>query len=177
VWAIINNETQTGITAHLIDDGCDTGNIVLQHKIDIHPDDTGASVLEKYNIVYPEMVEQVLYEIEKEKLIASPQNNEAATYFGKRTPDDGQIDWNWQKERIKNWVRAQAHPYPGAFTFYKGQKVTIDKIEFADAGFHADMQNGLILSVEPLIVKTPNGAIVVKAYRENLLIETGEIFN
>ena len=53
---------------------------------------------------------------------------------GKRTPHDGRINWGWQKERIRNWVRAQAYPYPGAFTFYEGldEKVVIDEVAFSD---------------------------------------------
>ena len=55
------------------------------------------------------------------------QNEEEATFFGKRTPSDGEIDCDRTKEDIRNWVRAQANPYPGAFTFYDNQKIIIDK--------------------------------------------------
>jgi methionyl-tRNA formyltransferase len=99
--------------------------------------------------------------------------------FGKRTPEDGLIDWNWQKERIRNWVRAQAYPYPGAFTYYDKQKVIIDEVAYTNSGFNSNMKNGLILAVKPkLEVKTPNGALVINKMRGNYPnFEIGKIFN
>lgn len=165
VWAIINNETQTGITAHLIDSGCDTGDIIEQVAIDIDPKDTGAMILNKYNEQYIPLIDQVLSQIENKSLQTKPQNNTEATYFGKRTPEDGAINWNWQKERIYNWVRAQADPYPGAFSSFGGQKIIIDEISFSNFGYDWEMPNGLILSVWPLLIKTPNGAVKITRFR------------
>lgn len=168
VWAIINNETKTGITAHLIDSGCDTGNIIEQIEVPIDSLDTGASVLEKFNHLYWPLIEKVLIKIEINQLTFTEQDDSKATFFGKRTPDDGQINWNWQKERINNWVRAQAHPYPGAFTYVNGNKLIIDRISYTDDGYDFQIANGTILSVNPLKVKTPNGVIQIDSYREAL---------
>lgn len=166
VWAIINNETEAGITAHLIDEGCDTGDIILQKKVAINSEDTGADVLNKYQVLYPQMIDDILTNLNK--IEPQKQNHNNATYFGKRSPEDGLINWNWQKERINNWVRAQAYPYPGAFTFVEDIKVTIDKISFCEDGFIDTMPNGLVLSVEPQIkVKTQNGVVVLDTIREN----------
>ncbi|AWI24458.1 methionyl-tRNA formyltransferase [Flavobacterium pallidum] len=168
VWAIINNESVTGITAHFIDDQCDTGNIVLQKQIMIGPEMTGAEVLAQYETYYPIMIREIYEKIQNGSLSVTVQDHSKATYFGKRTPEDGQIDWNWQKERIKNWVRAQAHPYPGAFTFLDGQKITIDKVTFSDFGFDSSMENGTILQTDPaVLVKTQNGVIELTQIREN----------
>jgi methionyl-tRNA formyltransferase len=168
VWAIINGEKITGITVHKIIEKVDAGDILLQHKIDISDKDTGADILFKFEKMYPELVEESIRRIinKREKFVK--QNHVLATYFGKRVPDDGKIDWNWQKERIYNWVRAQANPYPGAFSFYDNNKLIINKIKFSDLGFDYNLLNGTILCVNPLIVKTPNGAIEIqKFYFEN----------
>lgn len=160
VWAIINGEKQTGITAHIMEAGCDTGDIVLQQPIDILWEYTGADILQKYETIYPQMVLDIIDKIEKNKLDRVGQDDSKATFFGKRTPDDGEIDWNWQKERIYNWIRAQANPYPGAYTFINGEKVIIDKISFSDYGFEDSIPNGTILkSLPELLIKTPNGVI------------------
>src|SRR5690606_22569809 len=53
VWAIINGETQTGVTLHVIDEGCDTGDIVIQEKVKIEHNDTGADILSKFEVLYP----------------------------------------------------------------------------------------------------------------------------
>lgn len=165
VWAIINNETKTGITAHLIDEGCDTGDIIEQIEIQIDNQDTGADVLNKYNNQYVPLIDTVLHRIENKTLVTQQQNHSEATYFGKRTPDDGAINWNWQKERIYNWVRAQAFPYPGAFTHAGENKIVIDAVAFSNHGYDYDMPNGLILSVSPLLIKTPNGALEISKFR------------
>lgn len=167
VWAIINNETETGITAHSLDRGCDTGPIIKQFKVPIEVNDTGALILEKFKELYISMVDSVLEEVAINNFQFIPQDHTKATFFGKRTPDDGEINWNWQKERIYNWIRAQAYPYPGAFSFYKKEKVIIDEIEFSEDGFDYEMKNGQILSAEPLKVKSPNGVIEIKKIRNH----------
>jgi methionyl-tRNA formyltransferase len=170
VWAIINNEKKTGISAHLIDIECDAGDLIEQVEVEIEHSDTGASILQKYEILYWPLVQKTLRKIQEEVLITTPQNHTKATYFGKRTPDDGKIDWSWQKERIFNWVRAQAHPYPGAFTYLNGEKLIIDSISFTDDGFNDEIPNGKMMSINPLKVKTPNGVIKIEKYRGELEI-------
>ena len=167
VWAIINNESKTGITAHLIDDGCDTGDIVKQKEVSINNNDTGADILEKFNQLYVPIVDEILTDFERGSIMLLAQNNENATFFGKRTPDDGKINWDWQKERIRNWVRAQAYPYPGAFTYSEGleEKVIIDEVVFSDRGFKETDRNGLIVSLNPICVKTPNGILELRNIR------------
>lgn len=167
VWAIINNESKTGITAHLIDDGCDTGDIVKQKEVIINNNDTGADILEKFNQHYIPLVDEILTDFERGSIMLLPQNNKNATFFGQRTPDDGRINWGWQKERIRNWVRAQAYPYPGAFTYSEGldEKVIVDEVVFSDRGFNETDRNGLIVSLNPICVKTPNGVLELRNIR------------
>ena len=167
VWAIINNEPKTGVTAHLIDDGCDTGDIIKQKEVIIDINDTGADILEKFNKLYVPLVDEILTDFERGSITFLPQNDKNATFFGKRTPDDGRINWGWQKERIRNWVRAQAYPYPGAFSYYKGldEKVIIDEVVFSDRGFNETDRNGLIVSLNPICVKTPNGVLELRNIR------------
>lgn len=179
VWAIINNEKSTGITAHQINIGCDTGDIISQVEIPIENDDTGATILEKYQQHYYPLVNDVLKLIKTNTIHPIKQNNIEATYFGKRTPKDGEIDWSWSKERIYNWVRAQADPYPGAFTYLEKNKVIIDKISFSTHGFHYNDINGIIVAVEPkLLVKTENGIISLDTIRneKKLKFEIGKKF-
>ena len=178
VWAIINNEEETGITIHEIDRSCDTGPILSQVRIPIDPDDTGFTLLQKYYSLYPTMIEEVLQKIERDTLTFTHQDESKATYFGKRTPEDGRIDWNWQKERIRNWVRAQASPYPGAFTYLGGKRIIIDKVSYSDYSYSYDMTNGVLVSVSPLRVKTPNGVIQIDSIRneESFVFNINDIF-
>jgi len=81
----------------------------------------------------------------------------------------------WQKERIYNWIRAQAHPYPGAFTFLNGKKITIDEISYSDDGYEYKQPNGMVLNSHPLVIKTPNGAVEIKSFREKIELTKGQV--
>jgi len=176
VWSIINNEKDTGITAHVIDEGCDTGDIISQIKIPINEIETGAEILNKFKLEYYNLILGIFKKLNSGKLELIKQDEQLATYFGKRTPEDGRINWNWQKDRIKNWVRAQAYPYPGAFSYVNNQKLIIDEVKDCSYGFRFDTENGTILALTPnIVVKTPNGALEVKKSRRKLKIEIGDI--
>ena len=176
VWSIINNEKETGITAHVIDEGCDTGDIISQIKIPINEIETGAEILNKFKLEYYNLILGIFKKLNSGKLELIKQDEQLATYFGKRTPEDGRINWNWQKDRIKNWVRAQAYPYPGAFSYVNNQKLIIDKVKDCSYGFRFDTENGTVLALTPnIVVKTTNGALEIKKSRQKLTIEIGDI--
>jgi methionyl-tRNA formyltransferase len=179
VWAIINNETKTGITAHFMEKKYDCGGIILQKEIDIDYPDTGASILSKFETLYPGIIIEIISMIHNNELKGTEQDNSKATIFGKRVPEDGRINWNWQKERIYNWVRAMAFPYPGAFSKISNHKVIIDSVLNSEVGFSENMPNGLILKDKPsIIVKTSNGALELSSVRSNIhLLKTGEILS
>ncbi|MFD2520275.1 methionyl-tRNA formyltransferase [Emticicia soli] len=159
VWAIINGEKQTGITAHILTEGLDAGPILEQVIIPISDTDTGFTILEKYYEYYPSLVDKVLENIE----INEPyeQDSTLATYFSKREPEDGKIIWDWHKERIYNWIRALAKPYPGAFFYHNFKKKVVHSSNYNSLGFKDTDANGLILAIEEdgIIIKTSNGAM------------------
>lgn len=181
VWAIINGEKKCGITAHLIDESCDTGPIIIQKEVIITEEDTGQNILEKYKYLYPAIVKEVLKKVECNNIELSIQDETKATFFGKRTPNDGVIDWSWQTTKINNWVRAQSDPYPGAFTFYEGEKIIVDKIDVIKIEFDSLLKNGTIIKVIENIpyVKTLNGVVKLSKIRnqeqykflENIVLE------
>lgn len=173
VWAIINNESETGITAHVIDESCDTGPVIEQIRVPIGVDDTGGDLLNKFHVLYPLLIDRVFDAVEHDQINLQLQDEIKATYFGKRTPEDGQINWSWHKERIRNWVRAQADPYPGAFSWIGNKKFIIDELIYDDYGFHQNTPNGTILTLNPMRVKTPNGVVRITKARnipQNMIV-------
>ena len=172
VWAIINNETETGVTLHVMDSGCDTGEIIIQKAIGILPVDTGASILEKYSQVYPQVITEFFESVQAGCVRTVSQDHAKATYFGRRTPADGKIDWNWQRERVYNWIRALAKPYPGAFFRFEGKTYFVHASRFTDHGFDSCLMNGTVLLREPLVVKTPNGPLELLDHNFPVLSES-----
>jgi methionyl-tRNA formyltransferase len=169
IWSIINNEKITGITAHILTEDCDKGDIILQEPIEIFDFYTGNDLLDVYNKLYPIFIERVIKLIETDDFVLKKQDEILATWYNKRTPEDGQISWNWQKERMFNWVRALSNPYPGAFSFYKNEKIIIDSIEYSSFGYKQDDKDGLILEGghQP-IIKTTNGSIKILKTRNKI---------
>ena len=176
VWSIINGEESCGITAHIIDEKCDAGDILEQVEIPIGHDDTGASILKKYESRYFPIIKSVLSKVERNSIVMLKQNNSLATYFSKRSEKDGRINWTWHRQRIRNWIRAQSSPYPGAFTYYFERKIIIDFAEFSDLGYSDHIIDGTIIGISKgkPIIKTPNGALILTKIRGEVIFEIGK---
>lgn len=179
VWAIINGEKYTGITAHLIEKEVDNGDIIEQLEIEIGENDTGGDILQKFNILYIEVVNRVLQRIKTDQILRKKQDSSKATYFGKRTPESGKINWLWCKDRIRNWIRAQARPYPGAYTFLETQKIVIHKAEISDLGFRDSMEDGTILEFDKdsITVKCANGSLKLSnlEFTSKIILKKGDV--
>lgn len=125
VWAMINGESITGVTLFYFDDGVDTGDVIAQQTVSIEEADTIREVLAKAETATLELVRRWLPRIADGSAPRTPQDHDAATVVPQRSPADGRIDWSWEPERIRNFIRAQTRPYPGAFTVIDGKRVTI----------------------------------------------------
>ena len=132
VWAMINGESETGITFFYFDDGIDTGDIIAQQAIQIEETDTIKEILYKARVASIKVLLNNLPKIESGTADRRQQHHEDATYFPKRTPDDGLIDWSWDAKRIKNFIRAQTKPYPGAYIIANGKKIIIWDADIKD---------------------------------------------
>jgi methionyl-tRNA formyltransferase len=124
-WAVLNGETETGATLHEMVARADAGGIVDQQSVPILPDDTGQQVFDKVTVA----AEQVLWR--SVPLIASgnmrlrPNDIAQGSYFGRRTPEDGRVDWSLPAKRVYDLIRAVAPPYPGAFTEIGGVRLVV----------------------------------------------------
>lgn len=125
VWAMINGEKETGVTLFYLEDGVDTGDIIAQEKFPIEETDNIKDVLEKATRASIRLIEKYIPMIAEGNAPRQPQDHSLATQFPQRKPSDGLIDWTWEPERIRNFIRAQTKPYPGAFTYIGNKKVTI----------------------------------------------------
>src|SRR5882724_2425976 len=113
--AIASGDTETGITVMYMDEGLDTGDILLQRKIDILPTDTGGSLHDRLAQIAPDALLESLQLLAKEIAPRAPQNNGLATYAPKLNRNDGRIDWSQPAEILERKIRA-FNPWPGAFT-------------------------------------------------------------
>lgn len=125
VWAMINGEKKTGVTLFYFDEGVDTGDIIDQVEFEILPDDNIRHLLQKAEISCISMVKRAMPKIANQSTDRIQQNNDEASSYAQRKPEDGLINWEWDPVRIKNFIKAQTKPYPGAYTIQNGLKITI----------------------------------------------------
>lgn len=124
-WAIINGEKKCGLTVHYVDDGMDTGDIILQEEVEILFEDTIKDIHDKLFLVYADLAKRTIDLLEHGDPPRYRQNHSEATEFPRRRPEDGLIHWESATLDIYNLVRAVTHPYPGAFSFIEGEKYFI----------------------------------------------------
>lgn len=124
-WALINGETEVGVTVHFMDDELDTGDIVLQQRVPVEPTDTATDLFHKTLPLFPELVLRSLELIESGKQDWIKQDRSQATFFHRRSLEESRIHWDRSALDIVNLVRAQPDPYPNAFCFHNGQRMRV----------------------------------------------------
>jgi methionyl-tRNA formyltransferase len=124
-WAIINGEIETGVTLFELVEETDAGDIIAQARIPITADDSWVEVYQRATEASVEILRKQLPLIGRGNMQRCPQDSAQATYFPQRGPEDGEIFWGWPARRIHDFVRAQTHPYPGAYTLTDNGKMTL----------------------------------------------------
>ena len=176
-WAVINGEKETGVTLHLMTAKVDAGDIVAQKKIAIGANDTAKDVHLKAAKAAADLLKVELPKLAKlkGKVKGTKQNEKLATYFHKRKPADGVIDWSKSAEEVRNLVRGVTMPYPGAFSFLGDKKYLIWNVSVVKTPAKAKAKPGTILSVEPLTVACGKDAVKINfAQSVNGLYSSGE---
>lgn len=124
-WAIIRGEVETGATLHYMELRPDAGDIVDQQSVAILPDDNAVDVFGKVTAAAATVLARSLGRLIAGNAPRIVQDQTQSSYFGRRTPEDGRIDWNDPAAKIHNLVRGVAPPYPGAFSEIAGEPVRV----------------------------------------------------
>ena len=171
-WAIINGESETGVTLHYMTAKADAGDIIDQEKVAITDDDTAKTLFLKAVEAAKVMLKRTLPLLAAGKAPRKPQNDAEATTFGGRKPADGEIDWNKSAREVRNLVRAVTRPYPGAFSFLGDRKCFFWSVKVVANA--ANAAPGTVISADPLVIACGKDAIEVEfAEFENGVYQTG----
>lgn len=122
--ALINGETETGVTTIKMNTGMDTGDILMIEPVAIAPEDTSETLHNRLSIAGGDLVVKTIHGMLSGSLVPVPQNSEEATLAPMLKKEDGRIDWSWPAYRILNLIRGVT-PWPGAFTFHGGRRLKI----------------------------------------------------
>jgi len=132
IWALINGEKEVGVTAHMMNDELDAGDIVLQRAVPVGDRDTTTDLFHKTLELFGPITTDGLALIASGKTDWAEQDRSQASFFHKRADEDDRIDWTWPAEDLDRLVRALADPYPNAFTHYRGERVRVVKASVSD---------------------------------------------
>ncbi len=124
-WAIRNGERRIGLTAHFVNSGVDSGDIIAQQAIALSEDDDIGSALEKLHPIYARLSRDVAALLRTGSARAVPQAAGNWPHCPSLGPADREIDWSWSSQAVADFVRAWARPYPGASTSLGGTPMTI----------------------------------------------------
>jgi UDP-4-amino-4-deoxy-L-arabinose formyltransferase/UDP-glucuronic acid dehydrogenase (UDP-4-keto-hexauronic acid decarboxylating) len=160
-WALVNGETETGLTLHCMTEKADAGDIVAQQRIEISATDNALSLHKRMTELTSDIMDKVLPTMIAGKHTFSKQDESQSTYFGARGPADGEIKWANDAQTINNLIRAVTEPFPGAFSFLGDRKVVFWGAQANEKTY--DVAPGTIVSVKPLTIACAQGSLIVNA--------------
>lgn len=131
-WAILNGEPHTGATLHAMVAKADAGDIMDQEMVPIGPDDTALEVQTKVTEAAVKVLSRQIDALLTGKAPRKPQNLSLGRTYGRRTPEDGRLDWSHPAPSLHNLVRAVTHPFPGAFGIIRGVKTFVWKTRLSN---------------------------------------------
>lgn len=168
-WAVINGETETGATLHYMVEKPDAGDIVDQERVAIAFSDTARDVFGAVTDAAVAVIARAWPLLRDGTASRTPMNLAEGGYCSGRTPADGLIDWTKSAVQIYNLIRGVTHPYPGAFTWLDGRRVTI----WQAWPMEGSGRPGHILSHNPLLVAAGQGVLEIRS----LQLEGGQEYS
>ena len=166
-WVLVNGERETGITLHHMVARADAGDIVGQRAVAIDDSDNALTLYRKLVPLCVELITELHPQIVAGTAPRRKMDIARGSYFGRRRPEDGRIDWRWPARRIFNLVRAVTHPYPGAFCFVSGRKLLVWEAKIGG-------ENGLAGTPGRVVRITADGAIEVAAGEGSVIVELAQ---
>ncbi len=159
-WAIINGETETGVTTMKMDAGLDTGDILLTDRVPIHSEEDAQSLHDTLATKGASLVLETLRQLETGTLKPLPQDSSLSSYAPKLKKEDGLICWDESASTIHNRARGLS-PWPGAFSFLGPKRLSIRKTEII-TGEASDSPGSIIRTSDRGIeVGTRDGRITI----------------
>jgi len=177
-WALINDEQEFGITVHFVDEGIDTGDIILQQTYPITDEDNYCTLLDTAYIECASILYRAVKSIQDNtyKVIKQTDIHPVGFYCGMRQPGDETIQWNQTSRELFNFIRAICKPGPMARSMLNGKEIKINQARMIE---NAPIYKGIIGQVvgkseDGFIVKTKDSTIRITEYEYDGNIRVGD---
>lgn len=163
-WAVIEGDAKAGVSTMMMDEGLDTGDILMTEEIIPAPDETGGSLFDKLSVLGGELIVKTLKALQEGTLTRTPQPSEGMTYAKILTKDMGKIFWTEDAAKIERLIRGLS-PWPGTFTHAGGKLLKIHKARPVSGedpgtagGEYGNLTPGTVITAENrLFVKCGSG--------------------
>lgn len=132
-WAVINGEKVSGVTTMRMDEGLDTGDMILKEEVTLAPDETGGSLFDRLAEVGAKLAVQTLQALEDGTAEFTPQDHEKATQVGMIKKSFGEMDFTKSAVELERLIRG-LNPWPGTYTEYQGKTLKIWGATVEDGG-------------------------------------------
>lgn len=159
-WAILTGDEKTGVTTMQMDEGVDTGDILLKKEIDIDPEETGESLFDKLSQLGGPLLLETLSQIGKGTLVPEKQNDDESCHAKMLTKDLGKLDFSEDARKLERYVRG-LNSWPSAYTYFRGKMMKIWKAAVIDR--NTDFPCGAVTGVEKdgFCIQTGDGLLKV----------------
>ena len=166
IWALALGLKTSGLTFFFMDEGTDTGPILSQREFDIESTDDASTLYQKIKDSAYVQIPEFLPQLTSGDYQITPQSEEKANYWRKRSRKDGVIDWRMGTESVLGLVRALTRPYPGAEFMHLSEPFRVWKAERYPGPVADNLEPGRVLGLlgNSPIVKCADGAVVIAEY-------------
>jgi len=166
-WMLVNGEREAGVTLHYMVARADAGDIVGQRAVAIDDSDNALTLSRKLMPLGVSLIDELHPMIVVGTAPRRKMDIAKGSYFGRRKPEDGKIDWRWPARRIFNLVRAVTHPYPGAFCFVGERKLLIWEAKLG-------AENGVLEAPGRVMRETADGALEIAAGEGSVVVKVAQ---
>ena len=164
-WCILNNEKEIGVTLHVMDEGIDTGDVLVQRSYPIGPDETGHELYRRAMKLCADLLIENFDALLRREIKPRPQAP-GGSYYNRIAPQY-RIDWHQPRSEIRNQIRVHAKPYFPAFSFVMNKCLTINKASFIELPGHRAQGAGTICKVledMKFVVSCVDGCLLIEDY-------------
>ena len=162
-WAVLNGEEVSGVTIMQMDEGIDTGDILMQETVTLDAKETGESLFDKLALCGADLIVKALDAIEAGEVTPIKQDEAASTHVGMLKKEFGKMDFSQDAVVLERKIRG-LNSWPSAYTYLKGKTLKIWDADVVSADGFGDAQCGEVCEVtkDSILVMTGNGLLAMK---------------
>jgi methionyl-tRNA formyltransferase len=170
-WTLIKGMSSSAVTMFYLDEGADSGDIIAQKHFSIALEDDAGTILKRVSRLHEDLIRENLRSLLDGTANRRRQDHRRATYWKRRQPQNGEIEWSKGVRELYNWVRGLTHPFPGAFTFVNGRRLWVWKADAVEEleGCRSEPYGtvvGTLVGVgegnSGVLVRVPDGRLVLR---------------